>query len=537
MDYRVLIMCILILVSGIITSGCIDDRQGVKDKIDDQETMFTITATTDGEGSISPDGKLEVVEHENITFSFKPEMNYRVEEVLIDGQTIGIVFLFTFTNVTENHTIHVSFSQDSITHTILSSADPGGSIWPKDEVLVSHEHDISFTITPVIGHAISDVMVDGMSLGPVSTYSFSWITDNHTISATFKLMDFHLTVSTTGEGTVSIDPDLDPIPYGTVVTMTASAGSDWLFSRWTGALSSMSNPAKITITANLSVSAIFISPTGQSVKIMTYNVKDGGWEDEWLLVAQEENADIIMCIETGTWDNWENDWLNYYVDELNNYFPDEEPYVGYCTQGIEYEAGGEAILSRYPIIDFDQVALLTLDNGEDYEITHQFIDVTATVNSIDIHFIGTHLKASSGWENEERRDREMEGIINYIDELGAVPVMLMGDLNSFSPFDTGSLAPNGDLGDGPLTMLLQPDDPNNGQYSSDGHTFTDVFRTLNPSLKGYTYGHQDSQYKSRIDYILMNSYFPVSLVSSTCGDTPSADEGSDHYSVDVVLSF
>ena len=109
-----------------------------------------------------------------------------------------------------------------------------------------------------------------------------------------------------------------------------------------------------------------------------------------------------------------------------------------------------------------------------------------------------------------------------MDSLGDVPIMYLGDINSFSPFDIGPLAPSGSLGYGPMTMTLAPDDPLYGQYSSKVHNFTDVFRILNPSDPGYT------GWGSRIDYIIVNDFFLDRLINSTAGDTAHADTGSDH---------
>jgi len=127
----------------------------------------------------------------------------------------------------------------------------------------------------------------------------------------------------------------------------------------------------------------------------------------------------------------------------------------------------------------------------------------------------------------------MEGIINYMDTLGTQPIIYMGDYNSFSPYDTGALAPNGTLGDGPISMLLGYG--NNSQYAPTMQNFTDVFRTLNPTDPGYTY--PEAPYTSRIDFIFTSNYFNDKLLTSTVGDTPSASTGSDHYDVDVNLNL
>ncbi len=272
-------------------------------------------------------------------------------------------------------------------------------------------------------------------------------------------------------------------------------------------------------------------------KVMSYNIEASGANADWKQVVKEENPDILVLIETGTWDDNGNYTLNQVVNEFNTYFLDELPYVGFCAQNIQYATSGAAILSRMPVESFNQIPIVHLDDSTDYTVTHDFVEAVVSVGGNSVHIFGSHLKAMSGETNEYRRERETEGIINYMDNLGDVPIMYMGDLNSFSPDDTGDLAPLGDLGYGPMTMKLYPDDPIYGQYASTVHNFTDVFRTLNPTEIGYSYGHQDPQYNSRIDFIVVNSYLADMLINSTVGDTATADTGSDHYCVDVFVSY
>ena len=71
------------------------------------------------------------------------------------------------------------------THTITATAGTGGSISPNGAVTVNNGENKTFTITPASGYAISDVKVDGASVGAVSSYTFSNVTANHTIHASF----------------------------------------------------------------------------------------------------------------------------------------------------------------------------------------------------------------------------------------------------------------------------------------------------------------------------------------------------------------
>ncbi len=272
------------------------------------------------------------------------------------------------------------------------------------------------------------------------------------------------------------------------------------------------------------------------IKIMSYNI-EYGIDPDWIDVVKEENPDIVIFIETGDWDDNSDELLNQHIADFNSYFFNEKPYVGYTAQGITYSTSGEAIMSRFPITESIQIPVVTLDNGSIYDVTHDFMQWKIDIDGTDVYLIGSHLKALSGADNEYRREREHEGIINYMDALGEVPILYMGDLNSFSPEDIGSLGPEGDLGCGPLTMMLHPEDVTYGQYSSKNHIFTDVFRLLNPTDPGYTYGHQNPSFDSRIDFIIANDYLSDYLVNSTVGDTSTADTGSDHYCVDFFLGI
>jgi hypothetical protein len=71
------------------------------------------------------------------------------------------------------------------TLTINATAGANGSISPTGSVIVSSGASRTFTITANAGYQIADVRVDGRSAGAVSSYTFSNVTANHTISASF----------------------------------------------------------------------------------------------------------------------------------------------------------------------------------------------------------------------------------------------------------------------------------------------------------------------------------------------------------------
>ncbi|MEG1879585.1 MAG: S-layer homology domain-containing protein, partial [Pseudoflavonifractor sp.] len=74
---------------------------------------------------------------------------------------------------------------DPITYPITATAGPGGSIAPKGTSRVARSSSKTYTITPDKGYAIADVLVDGVSAGKVSAYTFAKVKEKHSIEARF----------------------------------------------------------------------------------------------------------------------------------------------------------------------------------------------------------------------------------------------------------------------------------------------------------------------------------------------------------------
>ncbi len=71
------------------------------------------------------------------------------------------------------------------TYSINASAGEHGSVTPSGTVTVEHGSTLTYAVKPEEGYHISDVLVDGASVGPVATYTFTNITANHTIKVFF----------------------------------------------------------------------------------------------------------------------------------------------------------------------------------------------------------------------------------------------------------------------------------------------------------------------------------------------------------------
>jgi len=184
---------------------------------------FMIVASSGLHGSIAPTGSVTVDYGANESFSFIPDAGYRVDSVIVDGVNQAPSAGYTLNGVVTNHTIRVTFTL--IEYTVTATAGPNGSLSPSGAVIVNSGDSLTFTISAQVNYHISDVVVDGNSVGAVSVYKFTNITANHSIVASFTITGYTITATAGGNGTitpsgpVSINSGTD-----TTFTMTAATG-------------------------------------------------------------------------------------------------------------------------------------------------------------------------------------------------------------------------------------------------------------------------------------------------------------------------
>ncbi len=159
-------------------------------------------------GKITPSGSVHVVANGNKTFSIEPDAGYMISDVKVDGQTVGAVSSYTFTNVIANHSIEVDFVLDdgTVYHSIAASAGSNGTISPEGNVSVIENGSKTFSITPDNGYRILSVTVDGINKGAIESYEFASVTENHTINAEFEFIPvstYSITAVSQTNGTIS----------------------------------------------------------------------------------------------------------------------------------------------------------------------------------------------------------------------------------------------------------------------------------------------------------------------------------------------
>ncbi|HTX67822.1 MAG TPA: hypothetical protein VMH50_01565 [Thermoleophilia bacterium] len=185
---------------------------------------YTITPSAGAHGSISPATAQPVNWNGSQTFTITPNANYHVADVLVDGSSVGAVTTYTFSNVAANHTISATFA--IVTYTISASAGANGSISPDGDTSVDYGSDLLMTITPATGYHVADVLVDGSSVGAVTSYTFTSVTANHTISATFAIDTFTISASAGAHGSIS-PAGTTTVDYGSDFTLTITPATGY----------------------------------------------------------------------------------------------------------------------------------------------------------------------------------------------------------------------------------------------------------------------------------------------------------------------
>ncbi len=147
--------------------------------------VYTITATAGANGSINPSGDVDVEHGEDITFAILPNAGYDIEDVLVNGESVGAVATFTFEDVTEDATIHAEFVMR--TYEVNVTSEGNGTITPFGTLVVDHGSSITFELEPEDGHHVGDLLINGNSVGWHYTYTLSNIQQDTDVHALFSV--------------------------------------------------------------------------------------------------------------------------------------------------------------------------------------------------------------------------------------------------------------------------------------------------------------------------------------------------------------
>lgn len=134
-----------------------------------------ITATADANGTIDPSGEVAVPKGENQTFKITPNEGYHINDVLVDGKSVGAVTEYKFENVTEAHKIHATFARNYTPSYPIQPEQPKVEI-PDDDALGLNTTD---HFAYIIGYPDGTVQPGGqITRAEVATIFFRLLTDD-----------------------------------------------------------------------------------------------------------------------------------------------------------------------------------------------------------------------------------------------------------------------------------------------------------------------------------------------------------------------
>ena len=150
--------------------------------------IYTLVSTAGTGGSISPLGTITTTPGSSRTYTITPDTNYNILSLSIDGSPVATSTSYTFSNILANHTIDATFvviPPPPGFYLITVSSGEGGSVEPSGATVVARNSSKTYTISPLAGYNIALLTIDGVNIATSTTYTFTNIQEDHTISADY----------------------------------------------------------------------------------------------------------------------------------------------------------------------------------------------------------------------------------------------------------------------------------------------------------------------------------------------------------------
>lgn len=256
---------------------------------------YSVTVTTAGQGTVtkSPDQD-EYLTGTGVTLTATPADGWffsgwsgdltgsaNPASITVDSDKV-----ITATFVQETYPLNVTvIGQGQVTK------NPNKAEYAKGE-------SVTLTAAPQIGWVFSNWSGDATG----STTSVTVTVDGpKNVTATFILGDtYELIVNTQGNGDVLVDPDKAEYLAGERVTLTAVPNPGYVFVGWTGDVSGITNPVKVTMDRDKEVTARFAQSIKAESDAFNYcAIADSPWQ--FLDPVGDANPDKTSTLEfTGT---------------------------------------------------------------------------------------------------------------------------------------------------------------------------------------------------------------------------------------------
>ncbi len=146
--------------------------------------QVTINAMVGNNGQISPIGTSNLTYGNTLRYVITPNTGYMVDSVSVNGIKTDSLAFYTFSNLTTNQIIRVTFKPIEIS--INSTAGANGNISKMGITKLIYGDSLQININPSYGFQIDSIAINGIKVVNSTTYLFKNVLSNQSIWATFK---------------------------------------------------------------------------------------------------------------------------------------------------------------------------------------------------------------------------------------------------------------------------------------------------------------------------------------------------------------
>lgn len=196
---------------------------------------YTVDVTANAGGTTNIQGTVSYNYGENVTVIATADEGHYISSISIDGEVTEYTqddnrttYSIDFEAIHENHVVIVDFGVQkfNITATVDADANHGTINYASSfEANLSYGNSITLNFIPEANYQVSDVVVDGQSVGAVASYEFVNINADHNVVVSFAPVQYTLT-ATSNVPACTITPATTTVQAGSNVnyTLTVATG-------------------------------------------------------------------------------------------------------------------------------------------------------------------------------------------------------------------------------------------------------------------------------------------------------------------------
>ena len=169
---------------------------------------YVFDVSTVGRGTVTPSGRVEVANGEDIVFAIMPDDYNELLSLTLDGEDVMddiVEGTYTVAEVHDEHSLVATFTER---YAINASASEGGHIVTEGVTVVDRGESVSYVVIPDDDYRLGLIMVDGEAVQLEQgsfIYTFENVEADHIINAIFERIIYH-TVHVVADANGTVDP-------------------------------------------------------------------------------------------------------------------------------------------------------------------------------------------------------------------------------------------------------------------------------------------------------------------------------------------